>query len=289
MASAGWSADGGEVFVSGRRPFYFVYDVAAGVARRLPRALGRDDKSLETMVVQGAAASGAPPPASGPLLAFLAADGAIVLVSQRSKAWVSTLKMNGAVRAAAFARPPPGGSGAGWADIVAVGAEGEVYRWDVRTMRCSARHADEGSAGGTAIACSDDGARVAVGSRAGVVNVYDAAAAAAAGGSAGGAFGRPAARAPPPAATSLALTTAVSSLAFSPGAGDALAMASQAAPDALRVLHTPTGRAFANWPSARTPLGHVTSLAFSPRGGYAAVGNDKGRVLLYRLNHWPDA
>ena len=46
------------------------------------------------------------------------------------------------------------------------------------------------------------------------------------------------------------------------------------------------------WPwcaSSRTPLGHVTSLAFSPRGGYAAVGNDKGRVLLYRLNHWPDA
>jgi U3 small nucleolar RNA-associated protein 18 len=29
-------------------------------------------------------------------------------------------------------------------------------------------------------------------------------------------------------------------------------------------------------------------MDFSPKSGYLAMGNDKGRVLLYRLNHYSD-
>jgi hypothetical protein len=57
-----------------------------------------------------------------------------------------------------------------------------VFRWCLRTLRCLARHADEGSAGAgaTAVAASPSGRHYAVGSASGVVNIYDASATAAA-------------------------------------------------------------------------------------------------------------
>ena len=33
----------------------------------------------------------------------------------------------------------------------------------------------------------------------------------------------------------------------------------------------------------------VSSIAFSPGGGYAAIGNNKGKVLLYRINQFDKA
>ncbi|KAI6000915.1 hypothetical protein EDC04DRAFT_2612031 [Pisolithus marmoratus] len=38
-----------------------------------------------------------------------------------------------------------------------------------------------------------------------------------------------------------------------------------------------------NWPTSKTPLGHVTSMDFSVGSEYLAIGNNKGRVLLYQL------
>ena len=65
-----------------------------------------------------------------------------------------------------------------------------------------------------------------------------------------------------------------------------LAMASRMKKDALRLVHLPSGSVFQNWPTSRSPLGYVHSVAFSPGGGYLAVGNAKGRALLYRLHHY---
>ena len=65
-----------------------------------------------------------------------------------------------------------------------------------------------------------------------------------------------------------------------------LAMASRMKKDALRLVHLPSGTVFQNWPTSRSPLGYVHSVAFSPGGGYLAVGNAKGRALLYRLHHY---
>jgi U3 small nucleolar RNA-associated protein 18 len=65
-----------------------------------------------------------------------------------------------------------------------------------------------------------------------------------------------------------------------------LAMASRMKKDALRLVHLPSCTVFSNWPTSRSPLGYVHSLAFSPGGGYLAVGNAKGRALLYRLHHY---
>ena len=50
----------------------------------------------------------------------------------------------------------------------------------------------------------------------------------------------------------------------------------------------PSCTVFSNWPTSKTPLSYVFSLDFSPSGGYLAVGNDKGKVLLYRLKHYSE-
>ena len=66
-----------------------------------------------------------------------------------------------------------------------------------------------------------------------------------------------------------------------------LAMASRMTKDALRLVHLPSFTVFQNWPTSRSPLGYVHSLAFSPGGGYLAIGTARGNALLYRLHALP--
>jgi U3 small nucleolar RNA-associated protein 18 len=296
IATADWSWDGREVFATGRRPFWYTYDVEAGTASRIARPAGSEDRSLESAVVQRCGRDAVLGP-QGPLIAFLCDAGRVHVVSQRTKAWVSTLKMEGAVRGAAFLPDPA----TGFVDIVTTGSHGQVYVWDARTQRCRWRHADEGSTGSTVLATCAATGLYAVGSNLGIVNAYTAATwgdtTGGRGGEAHGSAGGDAAVASlfPSAAAAVKpthtwgnLTTAVSQLTFSSG-GAILAAASQRKQDSMKLFHVPSGTAFANWPTAKTPLSYVTAIDFSPSDGYLAVGNDKGRVLLYRLHHYSEA
>lgn len=127
---------------------------------------------------------------------------------------------------------------------------------------------------------------MATGSSAGVVNIYgrDQFQAGAALSSKAGLL-RP--LAPTPLREIMNLTTTVDTLAFSPDS-QMLAMASRMKKDAMRLVHLPSCTVFSNWPTGRSPLHYVHSLAFSPNGGFLAVGNARGRVLLYRLHHYKD-
>ena len=68
--------------------------------------------------------------------------------------------------------------------------------------------------------------------------------------------------------------------------GTVLAMGSTMQRDALRLVHVPSRTVFANWPTSKTPLHYVHCVAFSPDSGYLAIGNARGRVLLYKLQHY---
>lgn len=111
---------------------------------------------------------------------------------------------------------------------------------------------------------------LAIGSESGYVNIYDRS--------------KELSEAKPIAALDQ-LTTTISSLEFSPD-GQILCMASRAIKDALRMVHLPTCTVFSNWPTSGTPFGKVTAVTFSPRGEMLAVGNEQGRVRLWRLNHY---
>lgn len=286
---AAFGGDGECVLLSGRRPFFYVHHVETGASERVTggAACGIDDKSLESFAASPQGWSG-----GEPLVALFADSGRIPLVSLRTRQAVGTLQMAGTARCGAF-------SGDGHT-LLTGGSDGIVCVWDLRTRRCVDKLVDSGSTGITSLAASPAGGNFwAAGGAMGVVNVYkrsqhlrlDAT------GTDALSTGRTSRRATVDVASPVAavapqpvrslgnLTTTVDTLAFSPD-GQMLAMATRLSKDALRLVHLPSCTVFSNWPSSKTPLHYVHSCAFSPHCGYLAVGNARGRVLLYRMPHY---
>jgi U3 small nucleolar RNA-associated protein 18 len=263
--TAAFSADGLSVVMSGRRRYYYIYDLQRSQVVRVPGIVGRDEKSLEKFTLSP----------DGKWIAFMGDGGYIILVSMQTKQWVANLKMEGAVRALAFS--------ADGQTLLSAGTAGEIFHWDLRTRRCRCRHYDMGMSPTTALSVAPTGGRFAVGSRSGCVHAYDFAAveATCSGGSGAG-------RNPVPAAVVQSLTTPIDRVRYNHD-GQLLAISSREKKDAVRLVHVPSYRTYSNWPTSRTPLKYASSLAFSPRSGYFACGNDKGTVLLYSLSHYTSA
>lgn len=252
---------GNEIITTGRRPFFYTYDLTAQRVLKIPRiATPQKPKSLETFAVSP----------DGKHIAFCGNDGYVIVCDGRTKKWVCDLKLNGSVRALSFT---PNSE-----ELLTVSGDGEMYRWSMRAQRCIDRHVDEGSLEGTAIASSPSGRRYAIGSRSGVVNVYDARSAA----EARPALGLTKVR---PDKAIMNLTTAIDRITFSSDAS-IMCMSSTRIQDAMRLVHVPTLTTFANWPTGQTPLGFVMTTSFSANNGVLAIGNHKGNVLLYRLRHY---
>ncbi|KAJ3131330.1 U3 snoRNP protein [Physocladia obscura] len=248
--SADFTSDGKHVVVAGRRKFFYVYDVEAGQVEKISAIRGREEKSFERCIASPC----------GKFLAFTGRDGHIILVARHSKQWIANLKMNGSVRAIDFSKDGR------W--LYSIGGDGEVYQWDLNTRQCVHRFFDEGALKVNAIAVSPDNSFIATGSSAGIVNVY----------SASTAFES---SRPTPSRVFMNLTTSISHLAFHP-TSQALLFASRTKKDSMRIAHCPSLKVYPNWPTMNTPLGYVNSVDWSPGGGYLAIGNDKGKVLLYR-------
>ena len=81
------------------------------------------------------------------------------------------------------------------------------------------------------------------------------------------------------------LTTAATTLSFNHDS-QLLALASNAKKDSLKMVHLPSMTVFSNWPTVKSPLGVITNVAFSKMSEYMAVGNEKGKVVLYMLPHF---
>ena len=70
--------------------------------------------------------------------------------------------------------------------------------------------------------------------------------------------------------------------------GQILAMSSRREKQSFKMLHVPTQTVFSNWPTSNTPINYAWSMDFSPESRFIAIGNDKGKCLLYRIMHYQD-
>ncbi|KAJ3074414.1 U3 snoRNP protein [Podochytrium sp. JEL0797] len=247
---ADFSADGRQVIMASTKKHFYVYDVEAGQAERISGIRGREEEKFDKFAVSPC----------GKFLAFMGKDGYIILVSASSKQWIANLRMNGTCTAFDFSKDGR--------FLYSVGGDGEVYQWDLATRQCVHRFFDEGAVNVYNLVVSPDNSFIATGSSAGIVNVYNSSSALTT-------------TRPTPSRALMNLTTGISNLSFHPSS-QALLFSSRQKKDSLKIAHCPSLNVFPNWPTDSTPLGYVQSSAWSPGGGFLAVGNDKGKVLLYR-------
>ncbi|KIY64511.1 WD40 repeat-like protein [Cylindrobasidium torrendii FP15055 ss-10] len=158
--------------------------------------------------------------------------------------------------------------------LMALTGDAEVFLWDVAERRCVRRWQDEGGFRGTGRAMVGSQSWMAIGGNTGIVNVYGQ-----------DAFQADQDATPKPKKAVGNLTTAVSGMSFNHD-GQLLAVASKEKKDGMKMIHLPSLTVYGNWPTSSTPLGHVSSMGFSARSEYLAVGNTKGRVLLYHLKDY---
>ncbi|KAJ8703330.1 U3 snoRNP protein [Pleurotus ostreatus] len=296
---------GGHLLLTGARPYYFTYDLQAQRMTQSARGLwgttfsGANDSSIRAdRGKRGRGKDGGEPiqhhafhPSDGSLLAVAGRGGYVHLVDWGSGSGqvIDSLKMSSAVKGLWWGSLPMGfsdddGQSVGGGDyLVSLSNDSEVYIWDVGSRRCVRRWRDEGGfrGAGLMLAGSAHGgqASLAIGSNTGLVNVYGSDALAPSPNRAATSSN------PKPHKTLGQLVTSVTSLRFNRD-GQILAMASREKKDALRLVHAHSLTAFANWPTASTPLGHVTSIDFSAGNDHMAVGNSRGKVLLYQLRDY---
>jgi len=249
--SACFLGTSGNVVVSGRRSFFYVYDAVAGKLDNIPRIIGREEKSLEKCTASP----------DGRTVAFIGNDGYIILYDTHNKRWIANLKMNGSTRSICFS---PDGE-----EISASGSDGDVYTWNVKSRRFLNRFVNNDGS----IVCSlaRSSRHIAVGAESGVVNMFETV------------QGNPMRN--QTRKSIMNLQTSADMVRFNHD-GQILALSSRREKMGLKLVHVPSQSVFANWPTSNTPLHYVWATDFSPQSKFVAIGNDKGKCLLYKLGHY---
>lgn len=228
----------------------------------VPRILGRKEKSLEKCVASP----------DGRTVAFCGNDGYVILFDTHNKQWMADLKMNGSCRSMAFT---PDGQ-----QLLTSGSDGDVYRWDIGSRRCVQRFANQDGTITCSLAASSR--HFAVGAESGVVNIYHDNHASSHGSTMAGTLAEP----PSPFKSIMNLKTAADMIRFNHD-GQILAMSTKRENNqGVKLLHVPTATVFSNWPTSKSPLNYVSATDFSPGSRFFALGNDKGKCLLYQLQHY---
>ncbi|KAL4653427.1 hypothetical protein ACB092_01G302400 [Castanea dentata] len=199
-------------------------------------------------------------------IAFVGNERYILLVSTKTKELIGTLKMNGTARSLAFADDGQ--------QLLSSGGDGQVYHWDLRTRACFHKAVDAGCINGTSLSTSPNGKLFAAGSDSGIVNVYNREE------FLGGKR--------EPIKTIENLTTKVDFLKFNNDA-QILAISSSMKKNSLKLIHVPSFTVFSNWPPLKKSLQYPLCLDFSPGGGFMAMGNASGKVLLHKQHHYNHA
>jgi len=293
---------GSEVVISGRKPYYYVYDLEMGRLQKIAFPNGCPTKTTEHMITSSTTSTSA----VDTKLAFLGTNSTIHIADGRSKQWITDLHLNSSARSACFIDEY---------SIIAGSVSSELYHYDLRNASvpvCTERFVhDDGSSIISLAAYTPSAASsaagysgfalpksyLAVGGLSGVLSVYEGKSAASSHhtrfsnvelsldqqllsttSSTGNASTAP-------MKSLMNITTKVTTTKFHPS-GQLLAYASGDKKDCLKLVHLPSCTVFANWPQEKTYLQKAQAIDFSPDGSKMAIANAKGRVLLYSLSQF---
>jgi U3 small nucleolar RNA-associated protein 18 len=272
--SAAFVGDSGKVVVSGRRPFFYIYDAAADKITMINKIIGREEKSLEKCVTNTTSGGDS----NDQTIAFCGNDGYVLLYDVHQQRPRNHVKMNGSCRSMTFTN--------NCHSIYTSGSDGDVYQWDLRygNSECVQRFDNDDGTCTTSLAyhSSNPYHQLAVGAQSGVVNLYEEGPQLK-----GDNLGIVSAK-KTPTKSIMNLQTSVDHMSFNHD-GQILAISTRRdRNNSLKLVHAPTQTVFANWPTSKTPLNYVWTTAFSPGSQFFAIGNDKGKCLLYRVLHYED-
>lgn len=256
------------IFAGGRRRYMNKWDLNNGQVEKISRLYGHEkyQKSFEYFKISP----------KGSYIGLTGNSGWCNLLNGSTGQWIRGFKVEGTIIDFDFAKDE--------SFIIITNTAGEIWEFDLNNTPSSKNKEkvynkiirkwnDDGGIGITKIKLGGPKNKwVAVGTNNGIVNIYD--------------------RTnfqdninPKPIKTIENLVTSISTLAFSPD-GQLLVIASRAKRDALKIIHLPTATVYANWPTSGTPLGKVTVADFSPNNEILAIGNEAGKVTLWKLNHY---
>ncbi|CAI2168790.1 11953_t:CDS:10 [Funneliformis geosporum] len=256
ILKAEFNPSGSEIIATGRRKYFYIYNIEAGNVDRSHGIFGSEDKSLENFSISPC----------GKYIVFVGNNGYLTLVSYQTKQWVGKFKMNGSANAVAWSSDGK--------YLFSVSDDATVYQWDVGERKSVHCFMDEGGYNLKKIAISSNNNYFAIGSHSGIVNVYDGSCLSSTN--------------PKPKKSIMNLTTSIHDMKFNHDT-QILGISSHSKREQLKMVHLPSFNVFPNWPNLSNPLGIVKCFDFSPNSGYLAIGNEKGKALLYKLRSYPNA
>lgn len=243
---------GEKIYVSGEKPFFYVYDQVKEDVQRVPFVQGYNKQPLGQMKISP----------DQKFAFFLGKNGKLMQVSTQSQKLICDFKMNSDSNGLCFIDEYT---------VACGGDEGDIYFWDLKMRSCIQRFSDEGTVKITCLESKDN--FLAVGSNSGVVNLYD--------------MNKPDFREsePKPIKSVMNLTTDVTGVSFNYNC-EVLAMYSKWKRDAVKLLHVPSLTVFSNWPSFKDRIKYPMTCCFNSTSELFSIGNDEGISLLYKLNHY---
>uniref|UniRef100_A0A336KPI7 CSON012145 protein n=1 Tax=Culicoides sonorensis TaxID=179676 RepID=A0A336KPI7_CULSO len=249
ITSAGL-VNGQELIVGGKKPHYFTYDLLSGKSKKV--FLPKNVTKLKKFVISPCEK----------YMAVVGRFGEVHLFTTKSKELVKTFKQEYFCSSLAFSHDSK--------KLFCHSIENEVSIMDISAGKICHKWIDEGCINGTSITLTNN--LIATGSKQGVVNIYDESQI----------YGT---QYPQSKKAIMNLSTTISSTVFNPSA-EILAICSADVSEAARMIHFPSLTAFNNFPGNLTRFGHPRIMAFSPMGGFFAIGNRDKTVALYRLKHY---